>query len=414
VTAPPRAALLALAGAWLAAAVFAFGFPLTADEAYYLDWSRRPALGYLDHPPGIAWWIGLGFGQARIPGLLLMPLAWWMLARAAHAWGVQNAWWVAVVVAWSPLGVGATALATPDQPLVFFWCALLWSVATGRVGWVGLCLGLCLWSKAAVLLAVPGLLWVLGARRAFVALTLAAALYAPHIAWSITHDGLPWTFQAAHRRPGFNLFELIGGQLLLATPLLAWEATRAWCRPRDATDRALIRLGLPVLLGFLAMSTFTRVEANWPALAWPATAILVVRRLERVRLRRATSLAAGMSVVLVVVALALRDRHALGPPRDTECLERSLPGEILVAARYQEAALMAATGLPMPYARGVGHRPSQYDRWFGPPTLGCEFLYLGSARELGDRCRGRVEPGPSGVCGRRPTTRCRCPEGPPR
>ena len=35
-----------LALAWL--------LPVTQDEAYYFDWSRRLAWGYFDHPPGVA------------------------------------------------------------------------------------------------------------------------------------------------------------------------------------------------------------------------------------------------------------------------------------------------------------------------------------------------------------------------
>ena len=41
-------------------------FPLIGDEAYYWLWSRRPALGYFDHPPMVAWLITLS--TAVLPG----------------------------------------------------------------------------------------------------------------------------------------------------------------------------------------------------------------------------------------------------------------------------------------------------------------------------------------------------------
>ena len=40
--------------------VFAALMPLTDDEAYYRLWSQHLALGYFDHPPFVAWAIGLG------------------------------------------------------------------------------------------------------------------------------------------------------------------------------------------------------------------------------------------------------------------------------------------------------------------------------------------------------------------
>ena len=44
-------ALLRLLSAWK--------FPLSGDEAYYWEWSRRLALSYVDHPPLVAWTIAL-------------------------------------------------------------------------------------------------------------------------------------------------------------------------------------------------------------------------------------------------------------------------------------------------------------------------------------------------------------------
>ncbi len=45
----------------------AFAVPLTGDEAYYWEWSRRLAFGYSDHPPAVAWTAALfsGLGAVR-------------------------------------------------------------------------------------------------------------------------------------------------------------------------------------------------------------------------------------------------------------------------------------------------------------------------------------------------------------
>src|SRR5438477_1715497 len=48
--------LVAAAAAVLRVLLFA-GVELYVDEAYYWLWSRRPAFGYFDHPPVVAWLI---------------------------------------------------------------------------------------------------------------------------------------------------------------------------------------------------------------------------------------------------------------------------------------------------------------------------------------------------------------------
>ncbi|HLY80760.1 MAG TPA: glycosyltransferase family 39 protein, partial [Caulobacteraceae bacterium] len=49
-----------LLGATIVRLAAAALIPLTEDEAYYRLWSMRPAFGYFDHPPMIAWWVWLG------------------------------------------------------------------------------------------------------------------------------------------------------------------------------------------------------------------------------------------------------------------------------------------------------------------------------------------------------------------
>jgi hypothetical protein len=66
-------------------------FPLLPEEAYYWNYAARPALGYLDHPPMVAWLIALaealfGHGEAvvRLPALAcggVVAVFVWRLAR---------------------------------------------------------------------------------------------------------------------------------------------------------------------------------------------------------------------------------------------------------------------------------------------------------------------------------------------
>ncbi len=404
-----RPALTAFAAAWALAIAVGIALPLVADEAYYLAWSRDLAAGYLDHPPGIAWWIAAGGGSPRLPGLLLVPLAWLLLADAARRFGAPGWRWLPALAAWTPLGLAAAALATPDTPLLVAWCGTLWAVAARRPWLAGVAFGACLWAKSTALVALPGLLWALG-RDAPRALLAAAAVYAPHVAWSLEHAGLPWTFQAGHRRAtGFHLPEAIAGQLAVVTPGLFALAVVAWRRPADDLDRRLRALSMPIVLVWMTASCLTRVEANWPALAWPAAAVMLVRRpLPRWALVTSggLTLAGGLFLALVAPRLGLD----VGPPRDGDALRAcigtatSLPP---VAARYQEKALLDVGGPSVAYRRAEGHRISQYDHTGAPAPPPCDFVYLASPSALGDGCTGIVQV--QRICGRE-ATMCRCRE----
>lgn len=387
--------------AWCLQGVAALATPLVADEAYYLAWSRDLALGYFDHPPAIAWWIAAGLGHPRLLGWLATPLIAWALLRAARAWGLDRPD-LPLWVAWTPLGMSLGLVATPDVPCLVAWCFALWAIAARRPGWVGLYLGLALWSKSTTLIALPGVIWVLRG-RAVVALGVMALIYAPHLAWSAQNDWLPFSFQGARTLRGPHLFEAIGGQILLATPPVIWLALRAWRRPMGAADRELRALGLPILLFWLGMSGLTRIEANWPVLAWPATLILITGHATRRSLQLAGAITACAAIGWIGVA---RWAPSLGPPRDPVRLQRCVADARPVAARYQEMALLEAAGLSPGWLRAAGHRRSEYDRRSQTHAATCDYLYLGSPGALAGRCSGEITR--VDLCGR-VATRCQCP-----
>ena len=115
--------------------------PLTIDEAYYRLWSMRPAFGYFDHPPMIAWQVWLGrrlvgdtpLGVRLIPCLsaALTTLATFDLARLAglgEQIALRSAVWLNATIL---IGVGGL-MAVPDAPATLFWTATLWAVFKAR------------------------------------------------------------------------------------------------------------------------------------------------------------------------------------------------------------------------------------------------------------------------------------------
>ena len=71
----PTLALAIVLAATAARLVVAAITPLSEDEAYYRLWSLRPALGYFDHPPMIAWmiWAGRQIAGDSAFGVRLLP-----------------------------------------------------------------------------------------------------------------------------------------------------------------------------------------------------------------------------------------------------------------------------------------------------------------------------------------------------
>ena len=261
----------------------------------------------------VALWIWLGTAVlgpgslgVRLLGPLSATLGSILLARTAEdlfpdrGLGVPAA---ALFNATLLMGVGAITM-TPDTPLLFFWTLALWGLArlhrTGRPAWwllIGLASGGALTSKyTAALLGLGLALWLIadpGGRRwlrtiwPWLGGALAGLCFAPVLLWNAQHGWASFAKQGGrtgdwHPAAAVNhLLELLGGQLGLATPLVAalcavgiWAATR---RMRlGGAPAMLAALTLPGLAVFVQHALGDRVQANWPAILYPAASIAAV------------------------------------------------------------------------------------------------------------------------------------------
>jgi hypothetical protein len=274
----------------VARGVGAFFLPLTGDEAYYWEWSRRLAFGYVDHPPAVAWTIRAFAAFGQEPGLVRLgfvlcgvfatsALAWCasLIARDSRAGAVT-----ALVFSLTPLMSVVFGSATPDGPFLLFWCfGLLFAVRAFRFGrradfvLLGIALGGVLLSRMFGFALVAGIaayaiaparreVWRRGLWLSFV---LAGVLFVPFLAWNAEHGWVTFAFALVHRhqdsRSGFSLTRL--GMLYLAigaaySPGIWAAALVCAFRPRDAL---LSWTALPLLGLLTAMALFGEVEIHW-------------------------------------------------------------------------------------------------------------------------------------------------------
>lgn len=360
--------------------------PLSPDEAYYWIWSRALAPGYPDHPPMVALWIRAGtmlVGDnplgVRLLGPLAAALGSWLLALSARdllPQGLADRGIMAAGLLNCTLlfGVGAVTM-TPDTPLLLFWTACLWALgrllATGDGRWwlaVGAAGGLALDSKYTATLLVPAVLaWLLvvPSLRCWLArwpiwagLAVAAASFAPVLAWNAAHGWVSFVRQGGRagdwdpaRALQFTV-ELLGGQLGFATPLLAvalvagtvMAVRRAWAGERAAALLAAC-VTVPALV-FLQHALGGRVQANWPSVIYPGAALAAAGLGPAWRRWNLAGMATGLAVTLVVWLQAITGAAAIPIPYDPTLMRvggwDALATDIAAVAAHEHAAFVVA------------------------------------------------------------------------
>ncbi len=299
-------------------------FPLTGDEAYHWEWSRRLAPAYYDHPGAIAWAVALSTRltgihsewSIRLPALvalIIVSLLMWRLTRrvaldaglgSAHAFRAGE--WAGLMVAAAPVFAVLSMYCSTDPPLLLFWMMALdfgyRAFRGNRVfDWLGLgcSLGLALNSKflAFLLVAAVGVTLLLTpeGRRClktvgpWLGMAAAVLFMMPVLIWNLQNDWATFRFnfmiRQAETLKRFSLQhagEYVGGQLIVLLPVAALLGISALGRiSRRLFSRranvgivflwvsALIPLGI-----FFLVSWKRRVGIHWPAAGWLSALIL--------------------------------------------------------------------------------------------------------------------------------------------
>jgi dolichol-phosphate mannosyltransferase len=280
---------------------------LMPEEAYYWNYSQHLALGYLDHPPMVAWLIRLGtavFGQTefgvRVGALCCGAITSLFVYKLARNIFGEAAALAALLLAQAlPYFFLSGFLMTPDSPLAAAWAGSVYFLERALIGnrsrawWLaGICLGLGMISKYSIALLIPVttafMLWDRKSRHwwrrpePYIAALLAFAIFSPVLLWNSQHEWVSFAFQTSRRlaeAPQFALHKLIGSIIVLITPtgLLAIAAALLTASAgEEAVEDALRRrrlLSIAILLPlsvFVAFSLRHEVKLDWTGALWTA------------------------------------------------------------------------------------------------------------------------------------------------
>lgn len=296
--------IIFLSGLMILRFVLAAYLPLSPDEAYYWLWSKNLQSGYFDHPFMVALWIRLGtilwrdgFFGIRFLGPLAAAIGTALLFKTAlriYAGDKKRAIYAAFLLNGTIMFGFGMVIMTPDTPLLFFTILSLWglvesleaSTTRKRVFWwsfTGLSLGLAFDSKYTACFLVAGIgLYVLLQKRDllrqvsfWLGVLVASLTISPILIWNAHYQWVGLLKQGSrigdwHPERAFTYVgELLGGQIGLATPLVALVCFTGFLKARKKIP-LLFWLILPGLVILLLHACGGRVQANWPAVLYPA------------------------------------------------------------------------------------------------------------------------------------------------
>jgi len=300
-----------IAYAFVLRLVYLGSVELLPEEAYYWNYSRHLDIGYLDHPPMVAWLIKLGtaaFGQSEF-GVRAGALCCGVITSVFTYRLTRNLFdeataLAAVALAQAlPFFFASGLLMTPDAPLTAAWAASLYylerALVAGRSSawWrAGVSLGIGAISKYSIGLLVPVTLsFMLWDRRSrhwwrrrqpYAAALLAFAIFSPVILWNAQHEWASFVFQTSRRlaeAPRFALHKLAASALILITPTgvlavaagLMGGSARGNVEANAGGDAARRRLfiGMAILVPLTVFAFFSlrhEVKLDWTGAPWTA------------------------------------------------------------------------------------------------------------------------------------------------
>jgi hypothetical protein len=258
---------------------------LAHDEAYYWVYSQHLDWGYFDHPPAIAVLVALGYTMlenelgVRLFVLLTNLLTVFLMYRMVKPANVPLFFLLLFGAVISHVGF----LAVPDVPLLlsvaaffYFYQQYVHRYDWKNALWLGMTIAIMGYSKYHGIIVLVSVLLsnlsLLRQRTFYLAVMLAATLYAPHLYWQYSHDFPTFRFhlfdRSAEAYSCLFIGEYILGQLLVFGPLIGFLLFGAayLFAAKDTFERSLSYTFFGIFGFFLLTSLKGRVEPNWTAM----------------------------------------------------------------------------------------------------------------------------------------------------
>jgi 4-amino-4-deoxy-L-arabinose transferase-like glycosyltransferase len=343
--------------AWVIAAAFValelavsgrYGF--TQDELYFIEAGRHLALGYVDQPPlmplldKITDLLGVNPTAIRIIPALAGGALVVAAARFAALFGADRFGRVlaALATACAPALIGATHLGNTTPVELLAWTVVLlcittallrhrprWWLGAGVAAGVGLednNLLIMLLIAVVIGLALSAHRDVLRTRWPWLGSGIAAAIWAPNLAWQATHGWPQLAMAAVLHQENSSTADYLGGPVaqllyvgLLATPLLIGGFRLLWRTPELRFIAITVALVVGYVLAWVpGRPYYTDGLAPVVLAAGSVAAQGWITRARRPRLTRGAIATAPLFAMVMILPLLLPllpvgDMHALPP-----------------------------------------------------------------------------------------------------
>jgi len=278
--------------------------PLSADEAYFWQWSRHLDLCYYEQPPITGVVVALfTLFKGTLLTIRLAPIVLvlgttifvYLLAREMFH-DERIAFWSGLLVNIAPVFAVGAVITTTDAPLGFFWILTLYfvykAVTSQRQYWwwlSGLAMGISFLTKfISVAIPISVFLFLLFSKERrdwlkrkepYLALLLSLLVFSPVIFWNASRGWVTFKYNLGMRYASsdaslkFKYFlEYLGGQSLIISPFLfiGWLAgtirsAYKGFRSKDDNLLFLFFTSVTVILIFGIYSWFDRVAPHWAA-----------------------------------------------------------------------------------------------------------------------------------------------------
>lgn len=221
---------------------------LIPDEAYYWNYKQHLDIGYLDHPPLLAWLIWLGtslfgdneFGVRFFSYCSGIATMYFLFRLSSIVFDKTSAYISLLLAATIPFTVVTGFLATTDALQVTLWAACLYFIAkivieSHAASWIslGFCIGagmLSKYSMGLIALSVVIFLCINKPSRQwwkqpipYIAGLTAIIVFSPTIYWNMQHDWSSFLFQTTRRMDRdtqFSTHYIFLHLLILLSPLI--------------------------------------------------------------------------------------------------------------------------------------------------------------------------------------------------